>query len=231
MDFIFMLTHGDETIPNCLEVLDIVDEIGISHIGFKDIGVDKIMLRTLAGRINETGATSYLEVVSTTLADVQESIQSAVDLGINRVLGGQDIDFALKVLEGTGAGYYPFPGRPVGHPTRLGGTPEEIENDCARMLAAGCPGVDLLAYRATQADPLDLVRAARSGLGGGYLIVAGSVDSPARIRQLTEAGADAFTIGSAVFDGAFAAADKSIVFQCQEILAACNPANKAAGPE
>jgi hypothetical protein len=226
VDFIFMLTHGDKTIPNCLEIIDIIENIGISHIGFKDVGVDKNMLRTLAERINDTGATSYLEVVSTTPEDVQESIQTAVDINIGRVLGGQDVDFALKALEGTGAGYYPFPGRPVGHPTRLGGTPEEIEDDCARIRAAGCPGVDLLAYRATQADPLDLVRAARSGLGEGYLIVAGSVDSPARIRRLAEAGADAFTIGSAVFDGAFAAGDTSIVFQCRKILAACNQVNE-----
>lgn len=226
MDFIFMLTHGDKTVPDCIEVFDKIDKIGISHVGFKDVGVDKSTLATLANHIRQSGATSYLEVVSTTPEGVRESIQTAVDIGIDRVLGGQDVEFALKALAGTGAGYYPFPGQPEGHPTRLGGTPEEIENDCARMRAAGCPGVDLLAYRATQADPLDLVRAARSGLGEGYLIVAGSVDTPARIRHLAEAGADAFTVGSAVFDGAFAAGNNSIVYQCQEILAACNQVNE-----
>lgn len=226
MEFIFMLTHGDQTVPNCIEVFDKIRHIGISHVGFKDVGVDKNTLHTLTKQIKQAGATSYLEVVSTTSEGVRESIQTAVDIGIDRVLGGQDVEFALKTLQGTGAAYYPFPGRPEGHPTRLGGTPEEIESDCARMRTAGCPGVDLLAYRATQADPLDLVRAARSGLGDGYLIVAGSVDTPARIRQLAEAGADAFTVGSAVFDGAFAAGDKSIIYQCREILAACSQVNE-----
>src|SRR3546814_6596401 len=63
-------------------------------------------------------------------------------------------------------------------------------------------GVDLLAYRATEADPLELVRAARRATRG-TLVVAGSIDSLARIRALAQAGVNAFTIGSAAFDGAF----------------------------
>ena len=221
MDFIFMLTQHDKTVPNCLEVLDKIRHIGISHIGFKDLGVDTDTLTTLTERIKNTGATSYMEVVSTTRKGVQTSIQTALKIGVDRVLGGQEIEFAMEVLKSTGIGYYPFPGHPTGHPTQLGGSPTEVEEDCIRFRSAGCPGVDLLAYRATQSEPLELVRAARAGLDTGYLIVAGSVDSPARIRQLAEAGADAFTIGSAVFEGTFAPGNRSIVHQCNQILAAC----------
>ncbi|MGI9413770.1 MAG: 4-hydroxythreonine-4-phosphate dehydrogenase [Hyphomicrobiales bacterium] len=224
MDFIFMLTHGDKTVANCIEVFEKIRDIGVSHIGFKDLGVDKDMLAALTEQINAAGVTSYLEVVSTTDEGVRNSIRTAAEIGVDRVLGGQDVEFALDVLRGSGTSYYPFPGRPVGHPTELQGTAEEVEADCRRMRAAGCPGVDLLAYRATEADPLDLVRAARTGLGDGYLIVAGSVDSPARIRHLAQAGADAFTIGTAVFEGVFAPGDTSLVHQCREILAACEEA-------
>src|SRR3546814_3079971 len=63
-------------------------------------------------------------------------------------------------------------------------------------------GVDLLAYRATEADPLELVRAARRATRG-TLVVAGSIDSLARIRALAQPRVNAFTIGSAAFDGAF----------------------------
>ena len=224
MDFIFMLTHGDKTVANCVEVFEKIRNIGISHIGFKDLGVDKELLSTLTEQIDAAGATSYLEVVSTTDEGVRNSIRTAAEIGVDRVLGGQDVAFALDILRGTDTGYYPFPGRPVGHPTELEGTAADVEADCRRMRTAGCPGVDLLAYRATEADPLDLVRAARKGLGDGYLIVAGSVDSPARIRHLAEAGADAFTIGTAVFEGAFAPGDTSVAHQCREILAACEQA-------
>ena len=70
------------------------------------------------------------------------------------------------------------------------------------------PGVDLLAYRATEAAPLDLVRAARRGLGD-----AGAVDLRRRgwtagrgWRRCGRRGADAFTVGSAAFDLAFSPA-------------------------
>ena len=221
MDFIFMLTHGDKTVSNCLEVFDQIKDIGVTHIGFKDIGVSVDILSELARRIREAGAISYMEVVSTTTDAIQQSIETALEIGIDRILGGQDVEFALAALNGSKTTYFPFPGRPVGHPTDLGGSPEEVEADCAKFIAAGCPGVDLLAYRATDADPLDLIRAARKGLGDGYLIIAGSVDSLQRIRAIADAGADAFTVGTAVFDNTFAPGGKTIPYQCQEILKAC----------
>jgi len=93
------------------------------------------------------------------------------------------------------------------------------------FIARGCAGVDLLAYRATAADPLDLVRAARQALGRDkQLIVAGSVNSAERIRALRDAGADAFTIGSAVFDGSFSARKGALRSQLQDVLAACEAA-------
>ena len=103
----------------------------------------------------------------------------------------------------------------------LGGGPEEVAAHCRRFVAKGCAGVDLLAYRATEAEPLDLVRAARAALGDRTLIVAGSVDQPARIRALAAAGADAFTIGSAVFNGAFSPRKGALLSQLRDVLAAC----------
>ena len=52
------------------------------------------------------------------------------------------------------------------------------------------------------------------------LICAGSVDSPARIHALAEAGCDAFTIGSAAFDGSFSPRRGLLTGQLAEILAA-----------
>jgi putative N-acetylmannosamine-6-phosphate epimerase len=109
----------------------------------------------------------------------------------------------------------------MGHPTRLYGDPARIEADCRAAIAAGCPGVDLLAYRAEEADPVELIRAARRGLGDdGYLIVAGSIDSPERIRAVKASGASAFTIGSAIFEEAFAPGVKGVRGQCEAVLAA-----------
>jgi hypothetical protein len=139
---------------------------------------------------------------------------------VNRLLGGTDAEGILAALQGSGIAYYPFPGRPAGHPTVLGGSPQDVAADCRRFSRLGCAGADLLAYRASEADPLALVRAARAAMSG-YLIVAGSVDSPRRIRDLARAGADAFTIGSAAFDGSFSPRKGSLLSQLQDIVAAC----------
>lgn len=219
MDFIFMLTRHDQTVEDCLDVLDAIAGLGLRHVGFKDVGVDARTLGVLSERIRRTGATSYLEVVSTSPAAALRSARVAVDIGVERLLGGTEVERTLEILAGRPVAYHPFPGRPEGHPTRLGGTPESVAADCRRFAALGCAGVDLLAYRATEADPLALVRAARAATPG-YLVVAGSVNSPARIRALAVAGADAFTIGSAAFDGTFAPRRGLLASQLEAILAA-----------
>lgn len=222
MDFIFMLTRHDRTVEDCLEVMDAIAPVGLTHVGFKDVGVDLATLRALNERIEKTGATSYMEVVSTDKEACLRSARAAVEIGVDRLLGGTDVREVLAILDGTGIGYYPFPGIPSGHPTRLGGTADQVARHCRRFLDAGCSGVDLLAYRATDAEPLDLVCAARQALPGAGLIVAGSVDSPARIRALAGAGADAFTIGSAIFDGSFSPNKGAIASQLGDVLEACS---------
>ncbi len=220
MDFIFMLTCNDRTVPNCLDVLDEITGLEIRHIGFKDIGVGRDTLKELVQRIGAMNAISWMEVVSTTADSIRTSIETAARIGVSRVLGGQDIDFARQTLDKNTA-YYPFPGRPVDHPTRLEGLAADIEADCRRIAGAGCAGADLLAYRAVDDDPLALVRAARKGLGKGVLVVAGDVDSPARIEALARAGADAITIGTAIFNGAFAPERPTVAARCSAALEAC----------
>lgn len=218
MNFIFMLTHGDKTVDNCLDVLDEVLSLGLTHIGFKDLGVPSDVLHLLNRRIRGAGATSYMEVVSETPEDCLRSAHVAVELGVDRLLGGTDLAATASVLAGSGIAYYPFPGFPTGHPTRLGGKPADISEHCAAFMAQGAAGVDLLAYRATEADPLALVEAARSAVGAGELIVAGSIDSPAQLRALKDAGVDGFTIGTAVFDGTFQAGHDSMASQVCAVL-------------
>ena len=219
MDFIFMLTLGDRTVENCLEVFDSISDTGLEHVGFKDIGVDRATLAELQGRIKATGAVSYMEVVSTTTEACLDSARIALDLGVDRLLGGFEVAATMALLAGSGIAYYPFPGRPEGHPTRLHGSPAEVAADCARMEQAGCAGADLLAYRAVDAEPPALVEAARAALSGA-LIVAGSIDTPDQIQALAAVGVDAFTIGTAAFEGSFSPGKEGLRAQIEDILAA-----------
>ncbi|MEM7124612.1 MAG: hypothetical protein AAF563_25275 [Pseudomonadota bacterium] len=218
MDLIFMLTRDDKTVPDCMDVLDSIASLGVRHIGFKDVGVPKETMHALADGIREAGATSYFEVVSETPEDCLSSAQTAVDLGIDRLLGGSDITAINQVIDGTAIAYYPFAGFPTGHPTDLGGTPDDIAVHCRDFMAKGAAGVDLLAYRATDADPVDLVRAARDALNPGELIVAGSIRGPEQTRLMAELGVDGMTIGTALFDESFAPGKKGIVAQLKAAL-------------
>ncbi len=216
-----MLTRSDQTVPDCLEVLDHIAPLGLRHVGFKDVGVPPAMLAKLAKRIRASGATSYMEVVSTSHDAVLRSARVAREIGIDRLLGGTAVREVLEILKGSAVAYHPFPGKPFDHPTKLAGSPADVEADCRKFRELGCAGVDLLAYRATEADPIELVRAARRGMPDGYLLVAGSVSRVAQIHALRDAGADAFTIGSAAFDGSFSPLKGLLRSQLADVLDAC----------
>jgi uncharacterized protein related to proFAR isomerase len=220
MDFVFMLTKADQTVTDGLAVLDEIESVGLTHIGFKDVGVEPAALGALHRRIKAMGATSYMEVVSTTAEACLRSARLAAEIGIDRLLGGTLVEEVLGIVAGRGVQYLPFPGRPFDHPTRLGGSAEDVERDCRRFAELGCAGVDLLAYRATEADPLALVRAARKATAG-TLLVAGGIGRPEQVRALAAEGVDAFTVGSAAFDGSFSPHVGSLRSQLAAVLDAC----------
>lgn len=215
-----MLTRADRTIADGLAVLEDIRTVGLEHLGCKDVGIERAALVELHRAIKEQGATSYLEVVSTSPEAALESARLARDIGFDRLLGGTQIEPVMQILAGSSVQYLPFPGRPFGHPTKLGGTVAHIADDCKRFQALGAAGVDLLAYRATESDPIELVRAARAATDG-VLLVAGGVCRIEQVRALAAAGADAFTIGSAVFDGSFAPNVGSMRSQLEAVLDAC----------
>lgn len=95
-----------------------------------------------------------------------------------------------------------------------------MERQCSAFAAQGCAGADLLAYRATDADPIEVVRAARRGLGPQRrLVVAGNIDTMDRLRAIAAAGADAFTIGSAIFAGTYSPQKRSVISQLADVMA------------
>lgn len=221
MDFIFMLTRSDQTVPDGLEVLEHIRPVGLEHIGFKDIGVDVETMRALNREIKDAGATSYIELVSLDADACRESARAAKDIGIDRLMGGTDVEGILAALKGSDVSYLPFPGRPYGHPVLWEATAEGVEAQCRRFIEMGCGGCDALAYRAADAEPMELIRAARKGLGDGYLVNAGSVNNRDQIAEMKTAGCDAFTIGSAAFDGSFSPLKGSLRSQLTDILEAC----------
>ena len=222
--FILMLTRADRTVPDARRHLETALAAGIRHIGFKDIGLPLAELRGLAEAIHAGGATSYLEVVSLDAAREIASARAARDLGVHHLMGGTRATDVLPILSGSGIRYLPFPGRIEGHPSRLCGTAAEIAASAAALAALpGVDGLDLLAYRAAMPDIPGLIAAVTAAAAPKPVIVAGSVDTPARITAVAAAGAAGFTIGTAALDGAFPGAAPDLASQ----LAAISQAARA----
>jgi hypothetical protein len=200
IEFIFMLTHNDATVPNALEVLAQVHDAGLRYIGFKDVGQPPEVLREIAARSHDAGLEVMLEVVSTSVQDELSSVRAALDIGVDWVLGGTNPDEAGAILAGTDVRYCPFPGTIVGHPSVLEGAPEAIAAHAGRLTARpGVHGVDLLAYRHPDADPVALTRQVVAA-ASGPVIVAGSIVGAEQITAVQHAGAWGFTIGGAIFE-------------------------------
>ncbi|MBY4611565.1 4-hydroxythreonine-4-phosphate dehydrogenase [Rhizobium sp. 9T] len=200
--FIFMLTNQDRTVADAAERLKDVLAAGIKHVGFKDIGLPFDKLLVLASAVKAAGASLYLEVVSLDEESERRSAQAAVDLGVDILMGGTRPNVVLPVIAGKNIRYYPFPGKIVGHPSKLEGTIETIV-DSARQLTAieGVSGLDLLAYRFDGDVEALITRVC--GAIGKPVVVAGSIDSPERMAAVVRSGAAGFTIGTAAFNGAF----------------------------
>lgn len=215
-NFILMLTENDRTIPSASLRLDEALEAGARHIGFKDVGLPFDDLRTLSQKIRNAGGRSYLEVVSLDEESELASARAAVDLDVDCLLGGTRAEAVTEVIRDHPLRYYPFPGRIVGHPSVLEGPVESIVAS-ARALSdlEHVHGLDLLAYRFSGNVP-DLMRQVAKAVSKP-VIVAGSIDSEARINAVAESGAKGFTVGTAAFAGAFSGG-ASFVDQVRSIL-------------
>src|SRR4051794_21768468 len=199
IEFIFMLTRDDVTLPDAREVYASVASTGLRHVGCKDVGLPADELKALMDDIRARAHQSYLEVVSETPEATLESARAAAKIRPDHLIGGTLIEPAQEILRGTGVRFFPYVGRIVGHPCLLRGSIEEIVEDTRRAAALRVDGINLLAYR-YDGDVEALTRAVVNA-SDLPVICAGSVDSVERIRALDACGAWAFTIGTAALDG------------------------------
>lgn len=196
-----MLTHDDQTVENAMAVYKEIRDTPLRFVGFKDVGATPLTLQSLTDAMHSDGREVFLEVVSTSRDEELRSIEAALEAGVDYLLGGTHYGDALALLAGSPLRYYPFPGTIVGHPSRLEGSLEAIADHARELVAKpGVHGLDLLAYRHASVNPPTLTKAVVEACQHP-VIAAGSVDSERRIVDLADAGAWAFTIGGAIFEG------------------------------
>jgi hypothetical protein len=225
IEFVFMLTHHDQTVASPLDVLEQVRDCGLRYVGFKDVGAEVPVLTDVCAAARGYGMQVMLEVVSTSRADELASVAAAQAIGVDWLLGGTHPADALALLASFPPDrrprYCPFPGTVVGHPSVLVGEIGDIAESARQMTAMdGVYGLDLLAYRHPTADVGELTRAVVAA-AAGPIIAAGSVASTEQIRVLDEAGAWGFTIGGAIFEGRLPGGP-SVAGQVTAVLAAAS---------
>src|SRR5215217_16242 len=199
LEFIFMLTRDDVTLPDAREVYASVAGTGVRHVCCKYVGLPTEELSALMDDIRANGHKTWIEVVSETEEATLASARAAAEIRPDLLVGGTLIEPVREILAGTGVKFWPYVGRIVGHPCLLRGSIEEIVADTERAAGLGVDGINLLAYR-YDGDVEALTRAV-VGASDLPVICAGSVDSVERIRALEACGAWAFTIGTAALDG------------------------------
>jgi mannose-6-phosphate isomerase-like protein (cupin superfamily) len=214
--FIFMLTRNDKTVEDAEKHLKTALAAGVHHIGFKDVGLPFERLKKLNESIKAGRATSYLEVVSLDKESEAASAKAAVDIGVDILLGGTNVDTVLPILQGTGIQYFPFPGRIEGHPSVLAGSIDEIVASAQELSARdGVHGLDLLAYRSN--ENVTGLMAAVCAAVDKPVIMAGSIGSRDQIEIVRRSGAAGFTIGTAALDGDYPADSSELETQLRSI--------------
>lgn len=204
-EFIFMLTLDDVTVADALDQYAAVRDTDLRWVGFKDIGLPFETQRLLAERIRGDGRKVALEIVSLDAETEARSVALGIEMGVDLLMGGTHPDAVLPMLADTNVLYLPFVGRVVDHPSVLLGPAEAVAEDARRLSSRhGVHGLDLLAYR-FDGDVPGLMRSVVRA-SAGPVVIAGSIDSEERIGAVRDSGAWGFTVGSAVFTGAFDAA-------------------------
>ena len=196
-----MLTYNDETVRDAKERFLSCASLDIADWGFKDVGLPSEQMADLVKTMKEAGKTTYLEVVSLSEPEGLAGAKIAVEAGFDILMGTVYYDSIRDYLKGTGVKYFPFVGKVYGHPSILDGTPEEVVAHAKSLEEKGVEGLDLLSYRYTGDAPALLAEVVKAV--DIPVVSAGSIDSFERIEEVAVTGADAITMGSALFDGKF----------------------------
>ena len=200
-ELIVMLTHHDQTVPNAFELFERTKDYPIRHWGFKDVGLPTHEMQRIAKAMKDAGKISFLEVVSLSEEEGLSGARLAVDSGFDILMGTVFYPSIREYLSDKAVHYYPFPGHVHSHPSILDGTIDNIVAHACELEAYGVHGLDLLTYRYNgEASQLlgRVVEATKIPV-----VSAGSIASFDRITEVWNAGAWAFTIGSAFFDRQF----------------------------
>lgn len=198
---IVMLTHHDRTVQDAMARFEECSDLAVQYWGFKDVGLPVDEMKQLVKAIKGAGKTAVLEVVTYGEEDCLRAARLAVECEFDYLAGTIFYPSVLKVARAGRLKYMPFCGKVSGNPSVLEGAIGEIIGEARKLMDLGVDGFDLLAYRHVgdgERLAQEFVREIKAPV-----IIAGSIDSIARLNRMKEIDPWGFTIGGAFFDKKF----------------------------
>lgn len=202
-ELIVMLTHNDLTVDNSLELFNQCKDLPIKFWGFKNVGIPDAAMRELIDAMKQEQKVTFLEVVTYTEESCLESAKMAVEYGFDYLTGTKWFPSVAEYLKDKPIRYYPFVGDVGGSPVWLKGSLDEVLADGKHLEETGVHGLDLVAYRYVDGDPVELAKLLVER-ATTEVIIAGSISSEERIQIMNDINPFAFTMGGALFDKKFA---------------------------
>jgi len=200
-NLIVMLTYNDRTVSNAYDLFDQCKDLPVQYWGFKDVGVPKEEMVRIIEAMKAAGKTTFLEVVSYTEAECMRGAKLAVELGYDHLMGTIYYQSVFDYLAKQDIKFLPFCGKVYGSPSVLEGTFAEIIADANSLLQKGVYGIDLLSFR--HKDGTGLAEAYCKAIDKP-VVIAGSINSPERLRFIDKIKPWAYTMGTALFNQNFA---------------------------
>ena len=220
-NFIVMLTRNTVTVDNALDVFNECQDLPVDCWGFKDTGITEQGICKLVDAIKEAGKKSFLEVVTLDEASCMDAAKIAYNSGVDYLIGTMFYPSVWEYISSKQIAYFPFVGDIYVnvHPAIMKGSPESMIEKSKMFHEMNIQGINLPAYHYVDDCPEELARKVIER-SKSDVIIAGNITNVSRLNFIKNLNPWGFTIGSSLFDGAFAedAGFKANVLRACELL-------------
>ena len=200
-ELVVMLTYDDFTVKNAYDVFEKCKNSKARYWGFKEEPLETAEMKRIFSFMKACGKITLLEVVAYTEAECLAGAQTALECGVDYLVGTVFFDSVNDFCKEHGIRYMPFVGEITERPSVLNGSIDGMIREAKSYLEKGVCGFDLLGYRYT-GDCYELIRRFTQEVDAP-VCVAGSVNSFERLDELKQIRPWSFTVGSAFFDHVF----------------------------
>lgn len=195
---IVMLTQNDQTSKDAIPIFHECQDLPIDYWGFKNVGISETEMCELINAMKKAGKKTFLEVVTYTKESCMSAAKFACKHKFDFLLGTLFYPDVWNYLKTEEIQYYPFIGNVFDSPSSLSGSSEDMINESDRFFTEGIPGIDVLAFRYINGNPIHLAQKIVKNTKL-RVILAGSINSVERINAVNSINPWGFTIGSALF--------------------------------